>query len=247
MKGIPNDYYRQLAASEDRHWWYVGMRSVAATLLGDRLRRGGALLDAGCGPGGFLRWARELGTFERLAGVDVSAEAIAAARELVPEAELHVTPADRLPFLEGSFDLVVLLDVIQHIHEDELEAALSELRRVLQTDGALLVRTNGVLRAHRGRNDWRAYSAPSLRRELERSGFRVERLTHANMLLSIWPISHGRSPRPPTDERHGIPIPGSALKERIGLSVLRLEERYLAAPGRRLPYGHTLLAVARPR
>jgi SAM-dependent methyltransferase len=247
VKSVPADYYGQLAESEDRHWWYAGVRSIAGALLGQRLRRGGSLLDAGCGTGGNLRWARELGTFDRLAGVDVSAEAVTAAQRLVPEAELQVGSIRELPFPDTSFDLVLLNDVIQHVHENELAVALGELRRVLHPDGALLVRTNGALRPRRARADWRTYSAASLRDELARAGFAVERITHANMLLSTWPISRGRSPRPPTKERHGIPIPGSAMKARLGLSLLDLERRYLAKPGRRLPYGHTLIAVATPR
>jgi SAM-dependent methyltransferase len=244
VRNVPADYYSQLAESEDRHWWYAGVRSIAGALLGERLRRGGSLLDAGCGTGGYLRWARELGTFDRLAGVDVSAEAVAAAKRLAPEAELQVGSVRELPFPDDSFDLVLLNDVIQHVHEDELDAALAELRRVLRPAGAMLVRTNGALRPRRARADWRTYSAASLRDDLARAGFAVERLTHANMLLSTWPISRGRSPRPPTADRHGLPLPGGGLKAHVGAAVLGLEARYLQRSRSRLPYGHTLFAVA---
>ena len=58
MRGVPDDYYRRLHEVDTRHWWHLGMRSIEAVLLGDRLQRTGqSVLDAGCGTGGFLAWA----------------------------------------------------------------------------------------------------------------------------------------------------------------------------------------------
>ena len=58
MSGYPPEYFTALAAVEDDHWWHRGMRAIAAALLGERR---GALLDAGCGTGGFLAWALRSG------------------------------------------------------------------------------------------------------------------------------------------------------------------------------------------
>jgi len=247
VKDVPSDYYRRLHETEQRHWWYRGMLAIEAALLGPRLRRSGqSLLDAGCGAGGFLAWARGLGVFDRLCGIDVSAEAIAIARDVLPEADFRVGSLRELPYESGSFDLVVLNDVLQHLHEDELEADLRELRRVLCADGALLVRTNGGLRAFRARDDWRRYDRSTLARELHRAGFRTERLTAANMALSLFGLARGRTPRAPTAERHGIPAGSGAMRERLGERLLGLEAAWLRRPGRSIPYGHTLLALATP-
>jgi SAM-dependent methyltransferase len=235
MKGVPDDYYRRLAEVEQRHWWMRGMRETAAALLGPRLR--GALLDAGCGTGGFLRFAADRRCCERLAGTDLSPEAVEAARRRVPEAELHVAPLHRLPFEDGSFDVAVLNDVLQHVHEDEVEPGLRELRRVLR--GPLLVRTNGACHGDSHRPDWRLYDARSLARDLERGGFRVERVTHANAIMSL----AGRKPRPPTRGTCGIPRVPGRVASAVGSSALSLERRWLAAGGS-LPYGHTLFALA---
>ena len=77
MKDVPGDYYARLHAAEERSWWHAGMRSITGALLGDVLERGHAsLLDAGCGTGGFLAWASSTGAFDRLCGIDISAEAV---------------------------------------------------------------------------------------------------------------------------------------------------------------------------
>ncbi len=247
MKSVPPDYYRRLDEAERTHWFHRGMERIAAALLGDRLSgQGLALFDAGCGTGGFLRFARDLGVFGRLCGVDLSAEAIELARQRLPEAELHVGPLTAVPFDDASFDVVALNDVLQHIEETEVKTSLRELRRVTKPEGALLVRTNGARRPERPRSDWRLYSRGALAAELTRGGFRVERVTYANTAVSLLRAARGLTPKPPTETSAGIPPPSGPLATAVGSRLLELEAHYLARPGRTLPYGHTLLAVARP-
>lgn len=245
MKDVPGDYYARLHAVEERHWWHRGMRHIAEAMLRRRIGHGHlALLDAGCGTGGFLAWAAGTGAFDRLCGVDISAEAVEHARAAVPAAELHVAAAHRLPFPDASFDVVALNDVLQHVHEGSVQGTIGELRRVLREGGTLFVRTNGGRRARREREDWRLYDERSLRDTLEGGGFRVDRLTRANLVLSVWGSLRGKAPTAPTRTTCGIsPVPGR-LVNRVGSFLLSAEARYLGGDGRRLPYGHTLLALA---
>jgi SAM-dependent methyltransferase len=242
---LPADYYRSIDEVEERHWWHRGMREIARALLGERLARPGLrLLDAGCGTGGFLAWTIEVADVARAAGVDVSEEALAFAGRRVPAADLRLAPVSRLPFDDAAFDLIVLNDVLQHIREDEVEASPAELGRVLAPGGALLVRTNGARRARREAADWRLYDRDTLRGVLTRAGLRCERLTHANLVGSAWAGLRGRSPTAPTATSHGIPALGSARGDAAKERLLRAEARYLRRPGRSLPYGHTLFALA---
>jgi SAM-dependent methyltransferase len=177
----------------------------------------------------------------------VSSAAIALARRRVPEAELHVAPLWDLPVEAEAFDLVVLNDVLQHIPEDEVTRSLDELRRALVADGFLLVRTNGARTFQRERDDWRRYDAAMLARVLSASGFRVERLTYANAVASLWAAARGSSPHAPTETSHGIPAGDpSSLRSRVALGLLGAEARYLSHASTKLPYGHTLLAIASP-
>lgn len=241
--GVPEDYYRRIFDAERRHFWYRGMWAHAAALLRERMHAGGRLLDAGCGTGGFLRFALEEGAFDHVAGTDIAGAAIELARERVHEAELHVAPLRDLPFPDASFELVVSNDVLQHIPEHEVGESLREIRRVLVAGGALLLRTNGSRRLRRERDDWRAYDAGTLRDGLVESGFEVERLTHANFVLSLLAAARGRVPHAPSEERHGIPMKSpSRLVSAVGGIALSAETRWLRR-GRTLPYGHTLFAV----
>ncbi len=100
-----------------------------------------ALLDAGCSDGsGTFHYAKLVG---RAAGFDLDATAIARARERYPEIEFDVAPLERIPHPDEAFDVVVCLDVLEHV-EDE-RAGASELFRVLRPGGTLILTT-----PHRG-------------------------------------------------------------------------------------------------
>jgi SAM-dependent methyltransferase len=87
-----------------------------------------SLLDVGCGEGFVLA---ELGPLPHggvVRGVDVSPAAVARCRERAPWAEPQVASVYELPFADGAFDLVICLEVLEHL--DRPEAGLRELTRV---------------------------------------------------------------------------------------------------------------------
>jgi len=85
-----------------------------------------SVLDVGTGTGVF---AEAFGKENlRVAGIDPDPDLLAVARKFVPQGSLQVAVAEKLPFEDGSFDLVFLGHVL---HEtDEPVAALAEARRV---------------------------------------------------------------------------------------------------------------------
>jgi SAM-dependent methyltransferase len=245
--GLPADYYRRIHEVERSNWWHRGMRDIAAALLGERLARGGRLLDAGCGTGGVLAWLRGAGPFTALAGADIAGEAIEFARGQVPEADLRVAPLDAMGFDDGAFDLVVCNDVLQHVPEARLGASVAELARTIAPGGALLVRTGGARETRAERDDWRIFSAGGLRSALEDGGLRVERLTYANAAGSLAAAARGAAPRAPSHESSGIPVGGRSRARDPRYLALRAEAAWLAGGAdRAIPYGHTLFAVATP-
>ena len=246
--GVPPDYYERIRAVDEDAWWYANSRAIERALLGKRLSYRPRLLDAGCGPGGHLRWAADSGVFASIAGVDLGSQAIEIASARVPEAELHVAPLHDLPFPDGSFDIVVMHDVLQHIPEDVLSASFAEIARVLDASGALVIRTNGARQFRRARADWRLYNSAALRHTIESEGFYCERLTYANMLPSLFAAARGRTPQAPTEHRAGVPQRDtSRLRAWIGSTLMQGEARYLGSTARSIPYGHSLWAVATPR
>jgi SAM-dependent methyltransferase len=186
----------------------------------------------------------EQGPFARAFGFDPSGEALAFACRRLPSAELAEATLASIPFDDASFDLVVANDVLQHVPEPEVATSLGELRRVLRPGGAVLVRTNGARTTRSERVDWRVYDRATLVAALTAAELQPERVTYANLVGSLLDAARGRSPQAPTAVTHGIPELPSAAVGAMMLRLLRAEARYLARPGRRLPYGHTLLVLA---
>jgi SAM-dependent methyltransferase len=109
---------------------------VERRLLDDALSPGCLALDAGCGRTTRLRDYRD--RIDRLVGVD-SDEAAGRANPYVDE----FVPADldeRLPFDDDTFDLVYANFVIEHLAQPE--RAFREWRRVLRSDGRLVLVTS---------------------------------------------------------------------------------------------------------
>src|SRR6202049_1380222 len=69
--------------------------------------------------------------------VDITAPALAKLRE--PRAHVVLGEVTSLPFADDAFDLVCALDIIEHVDDDD--GALSELSRVAQPGGTLLIST----------------------------------------------------------------------------------------------------------
>jgi SAM-dependent methyltransferase len=73
-------------------------------------------------------------------GVDVSPTVVAVAGERYPGLEAHEADTRRLPFADGSFDVVVSNSTLDHFAgRSDIAAALRELHRVLRPGGRLLV------------------------------------------------------------------------------------------------------------
>ncbi|MCU1268437.1 MAG: methyltransferase [Acidobacteria bacterium] len=85
-----------------------------------------SVLDVGCGSGQNLHALAALGGYE-LAGIDVSDKALELARALVPAAAFHLMDVQARK-LDRQFDLVISLQVIEHIPDDL--AMLGNMRRM---------------------------------------------------------------------------------------------------------------------
>ena len=104
------------------------------------------VLDLGCGIGNILIALSERIAFTRPPiGVDVSPALIDLGRSEIRKAgldqkiELRVASATRLPFDDGSFDVVLTAHVIKHLDDQALAACFREVARLLPPGGRFLM------------------------------------------------------------------------------------------------------------
>lgn len=162
------------------------------------LAPGSRVLDLGCGDGRHSRQIRRLSGVAAVAldlgpqEVSGTAASLKALDELLPAAGGAAADAGpwsvvrgdgyELPFATGSFDCVIVSEVLEHLHRDDL--AMEELSRVLRPGGVLAVSVPrqgpetvcwALSRAYRTTpgGHVRIYRRSELRRKLARHGFTV--------------------------------------------------------------------------
>lgn len=104
-----------------------------------RLARRKRVLDIACGMG---YGSAALATVaDQVTGLDLSPDAVAAARAAYPAENLRflAAPAQTIPFEDASFDLIVAFEVIEHLAD--WPALLAEARRLLAPGGQFIVST----------------------------------------------------------------------------------------------------------
>jgi SAM-dependent methyltransferase len=111
------------------------------------------VLDVGCGPKPYYPFFAERAS--EYVGVDVVPH---------PAADL-VGPVEALPVDDGSFDIVLCTQVLEHC--DDPAQAVRELRRVVAPGGRVLASTHGVQVYHPSPQDYWRWTHTGLRRLFE--------------------------------------------------------------------------------
>lgn len=130
-------------------------RSLCATLV-DQIGTAARILDVGCGTAGttVALALSDLGA-EHVVGIDASASTVAAAwvragsYGLAPEQVRfeHVPAGSRLPFTDGSFDLVTCVSVLEFVSTGEARRFLvSEILRLVRPGGHVFLATPSPFR-----------------------------------------------------------------------------------------------------
>ncbi|WP_210357191.1 class I SAM-dependent methyltransferase [Sphingomonas beigongshangi] len=176
--------YDRMAAHDSTHWWYRARRDI----LSDYLSRYGGLpkdariLEIGCGTGHNLPMLARFGAVDAIE-IDPAARAIASERLGKPVGD---APLPALPGVDrGAYDLVAVLDVVEHIEDDV--AALAAMKSLLRPGGKILVAVPAhqwMWSAHDVVNHHhRRYSKATLVRAIEAAGLAPRKLTYFNSLL----------------------------------------------------------------
>lgn len=232
--------YLDMAAVEEKHWWFTGRRGILAAMIG---RIHSTILELGSGSGGNLAMLSRFGAVTAVE-MDAAARKISLAR--CPGVDVRAgTLPDGLPLAGERFDLICLFDVLEHVDDDM--GALRAAKTHLAPGGAVLL-TVPAHKALFGPHDIalhhkRRYAYAELREKLVAAGFVVEKLSYMNaaLLPVAWTLRWldkmlGR------DRPTGAGLP-SPLVNRMLAAVFGAEAAFL--PRLNLPFGLSLLAVVR--
>jgi SAM-dependent methyltransferase len=228
---FPLTRLEKLRRIESWHFWFVSRRELVASMLRRELHAGETLLDVGCGTGANL--ALGCDGVRRL-GVDIHIEELTRG--------MLQGDAVALPLQSASVDVLLALDVLEHVDDD---AMLAEVTRVLRGGGRLIATVPAVRALWSVRDDAaghrRRYSRGMLRALLGRHGFRVRELRGFQFVL-LPLVFLSRFTRPKSVAARDLEDGPPRWLNRLLLTVNRIElrlPRFL-----RPPVGSSLALVA---
>ena len=99
-------------------------------------------LDIGCGSGTFVSILNN----KFSAGIDISKKQINYAIRKYGSANKHFKEyKDRIPFKKNSFDSISIIEVIEHLTDEEIASLFNEIHNVLKKDGKIYITTPNYL------------------------------------------------------------------------------------------------------
>ncbi len=236
--------YTLMASLEENHWWFAARRAIAESIVRRlRLPPGARILDAGCGTGGNLAMLSRYGRVDAME-LDDQARQMAKAKGFaqVLSGELP----NKVPYPQGQFDLVALLDVLEHVEDDC--GTLEVLVSLLKPGGCLLISVPAfpfLWSAHdEVHHHKRRYFLGGLKSKLENAGLEVAYASYFNTIL--FPLIFGArllgKLRAGKRESGDLTMPGPWINRL--LFTFFSSERFVL--GRwSLPFGVSAMAIAR--
>lgn len=176
--------FERMAELDSSHWWFVARRDILEALIRRVVRppENARILEVGCGTGHNLAMLSQFGHVEATE-LDDKARALAASRSGL-RIESAALP-DLSAFPESHFDLVAMLDVLEHVSDPagSLKAILGRLK----PGGKLLVTVPAnpwMWSAHDvAHHHHRRYRKAELAEAARAAGFAIDLLSPFNTLL----------------------------------------------------------------
>src|SRR6476619_2801109 len=176
--------FDRMAELDQDHWWFIARRRILAEVIGRLARppKKSRVREVGCGTGHNLPMLGQFGKLDA-SELDDCARALASKR-LGREIKSARLP-DLSMFERDAYDLVALLDVLEHVPNDV--ASLKAILKRLKPGGALVLTVPAnpwMWSAHDvAHHHFRRYSKRELQRVVHEAGFDVQLLSCFNTLL----------------------------------------------------------------
>lgn len=151
------------------------------------------ILDIGIGRGEMLSCMKSWG-YTDYHGIDISPETVAFCKELGLRCEVVEDTVVWLDNHQGVFDVITLLDVLEHIKKDETVMFLTALKRALKPGGVLIIQTpnlqapDGQLHRYNDFTHEFGYTEPSLKQVLVAAGFSIFTFHGFEILVKRHPL-----------------------------------------------------------
>ena len=239
MKIVASDTNAILAIAEYNHWWFQSRRSIMEYIFWKNIaKKDLRILSVGCGTGAELE---HLSTFGKVTGIDIDPEVVRFCKAKGFQVIESDILASDLP--QESFDVVVAMDVIEHIKDDF--KVVAALKKLLKKDGKLLITVPALPCLWSSFDEegdfphFRRYTKKTLQTLLISYDFTIEKLSYYNFFLFPAAFFARKS-----NQSFALQMEvRSSLKNGFLRSIFSFEKYFL--PWLSFPVGVSLVAVCR--
>jgi len=255
---VDNKLMDEIYKLEKENWWFKGRKELIFQLF-DKIKIGKLkILDVGCGSGTIMEMLKQFG---ELSGMDISIESVKYVKSLGFKA-VKADAQKKLPFKNSFFDVVLMLDILEHLKDDE--EAIREIYRILKPKGYFILTVPALEFIMKNRIFWgpdeifqyhkRRYSKKRLLNILKENRFNIREIGYWNSFM-VFPVLLIRMMRKSSIKKGrqnmfdmvvgDIPQPISIIND-ILLSILKIENKLIKL-GLNLPFGISIFCVARKK
>jgi len=181
---MEKELFDEMYQVESHHWWFVARRKIIISVIEKlNLENNARIFDAGCGNGDNLSL---LANYGQVTAMERDDNALAYAKNRgigkIYQGELPNTVPDEI---DNNFDLIVMLDVLEHIDDDNM--SLQVLHEHVKDNGVLLI-TVPAYQFLWGYHDEvhhhkRRYNVSRMKNLLKQTGWKITYISYFNTLL----------------------------------------------------------------
>lgn len=183
---MENYLYQQLNEMGNKHWWFVSKKRIVLGIIRKYLKQNkeNKIVDVGCGSGLMLNALKEFGI---VYGIDYSDEAIRFSKQVFDGEVSKGSLPDDIPYPGGFFNLVLALDVLEHIDDDS--RALARIKDILTYNGICIITVpahsflwsgHDVVHGHK-----RRYTMKELKGKLRDENLKILKISYYNTFLFV--------------------------------------------------------------
>lgn len=178
--------YKDIQEVENSHWWYKARREIVFHWLTQILQEKSKpwVLDIGCGTGFNVDQLQQLG-YNKTIGLDRYEDALSFCQSRQVNYLVQADAGFVLPFSDKSIDVILALDVIEHIEDDT--KFLEEIYRCLMPGGSLIIFTPAFMFLWSFQDTisyhYRRYTRQEIMQKAQAVGFKINKLTYVNSFL----------------------------------------------------------------
>ena len=234
------EVYNEMIKNEKEYWWFKSRRKIIKNTIKSLNLNTAEVLEIGSGTGGNIDMLKSLG---KLTLVECSEHAIALTKEAHGMEPIHACLPDKEQKFDQKFDLICMLDVLEHIETDK--ETLDSLDDLLSEEGSILITVpayqwlwsnHDVIHQHKKR-----YTISQLK-ELTKDKYDIKYISYMNFFLApLIMIARGLGKVLPKKEDSHDEILKIGKMNGIFESIFSFETKLI--PKFRLPFGISIIMV----